>query len=296
MVLNLEYPYEDETFYSWIVRMYNKSPFMKASTFLMEVFGETCRMYHDGIGCLEELGKRQGFDADELNQVMMQNSLLSLSEPFQHPRMQGYNQRWIWREARGMVRLDKRPIYKVCPICYMMDMEAKGEAYLRIYHQMQGVLVCAEHRVDLIEVAYDSKQLEPIYIEKVKITRKYFRNKHYERFAHTIATILSNDALRGLDSVKCHEKYKRRLKDIYQIEDLEVIGHQEMHTLEYELVLYYGSKFLEDIECGKQGKVHYNWFVRVMADTEVAYEPTKPIHHLLVSDFLFRDLDVFKVY
>lgn len=296
MVFNLEYPYEDEAFYSWMIRMYNKSTFTKPNKFLMEVFGEVCKMYHDGIGCLEELGKRQGLDTDELNQVMIKNSLLALIEPFQHPRIQGYNQRWILGERRGMIRFDKKPTYKVCPICYLRDMETKGEAYLRIYHQMQGVLVCAEHRVDLIEVVYDSKQLEPIYIERLNITKTYLKNKHYERFAHAVATILRNDTLNGLDSIKCYEKYKRRLKAIYQIDNLEVMGHQEMHVLEYELVLYYGIQFLEDIDCGKQGKIHYNWFVRVLTNTEVGYEPTKPIHYLLVNDFLFRDLDVFKQY
>ena len=193
-----------------MVRIYNKSGCTKPSTFLMEVFGETCKMYHDGIGCLEQLGKQQRFDADELNKVMVQNSLLSLTEPFQHPRVQGNDYKRIWGKWRGLVRLDRASTYRICPICYLNDLDTKGEAYLRIYHQVQGVLVCAKHKIDLIDIEYELKQLEPIYIEKIKMTRGYSKDKHYEKIAIVVADIVCNNALDGLDSIRCYEKYKKK--------------------------------------------------------------------------------------
>ena len=36
--------------------------------------------------------------------------------------------------------------------------------------------------------------------------------------------------------------------------------------------------------------------MRVLINTNVGYELTKPIHHLLVIDFLFGNMEVFTMY
>ena len=57
-------------------------------------------------------------------------------------------------------KLRKDKCSKYCPKCALRDRECYGEAYWHRVHQLQGVTVCPEHGVPLIESAVRRNRAE----------------------------------------------------------------------------------------------------------------------------------------
>lgn len=194
----------------------------------------------------------------------------------------------------SLYRFKNNGIYKICPICSVEDEKNYGFSYLYREHQLDGVRCCCRHEVDLI-VVKDTRLLNNKLLDFDTIPSICSEqvNKNPNRLYLKLSGMVYDILCKGYLSTFCLEdiqlRYKYRLKELgYWFN-----GGINQDRLYEDLIGYYGESVLEDLDANPGKNAPSNW-IKII--TTKSQQPSKPIWHLLLINYLFDDLEALKAY
>lgn len=274
--------YENELFFSWVVRMYaidNKSK----DLFIKEMFGP-------GIFGLYRIRTFKNTRVKErlsIPQIIKAHSVLPVFKVCR-PK-----EEYI-KTLNDLDKYDQKykpPSYvKICPLCWQEQMNRFGEAYFITEHQFNENKVCYKHKVDLIEldgIVNIEDGREQLSLDNIKLPIK---NDYNEKVYYDISIMLSKmfdeSIMKDIYLEDSMEKYKSKLRELhyyrFAILDRAKLGE--------DFISYYGKDVLNKLGASIDGK-EYGWLSLFWGGRK-----EKLIYHLLMIIFLFGDLESFAAY
>jgi hypothetical protein len=187
----------------------------------------------------------------------------------------------------------KKQLY-YCPLCAKEEISKFGEAYFHRLHQVQGVLVCENHKCLLKPYKCGNYLSRLEYISmlntEIDLVTDTIKNQHLlNQLIHITSEVkfLFDNNLDYLNQEIVHEKYlvllrKRGL--------LTINGRINQMGLYTEFTTYYGEELLEALESNIEMENEYNWLKII---TRKPKRVSHPIRHLLLIDFLCGSIEQF---
>ncbi|MDQ0159473.1 TnsD family transposase [Alkalibacillus salilacus] len=185
------------------------------------------------------------------------------------------------------------PYFRFCPKCLEEDLEAYGETYWRMTHQLPSVFICLEHD-------------EPIVESKVLIREK---NKHeyikatLENCGKNHQTLKANDKTRKWLEVIAEESQKLATTSYdYNLTELAskyhstlqskgyktVKGHTDHKKLSDDFIHFFGEELLEILQSSVDYDNPHCWLKNIVRKHKKGFHP---IRHLLMILFLDETLE-----
>lgn len=297
-------PYKDELIYSAIARYHYYTGNVDFKDTLEELFGKRSIIPSFEIGSnIEALAKRLGnkYTSD----YIINNHTIF---PFYSPFMTKKRRQQILREikfmdgkglyaglgiiAGGICR--KKYIY-YCPLCAKEEIAKYGEAYIHREHQLQGVVLCYKHGIQLRKYPISKKDVSRI--QYIRLNTKLLRLESlrqekvkYEELLLKIAKdayYLLTEDLSKFSKEKLWKKYKSLL---YERELRTPSGRIKQRELYEEFTHFYPKEFLSLLESSVDYDNEFNW-LKVITRNEA--RAVHPIRHLLLINFLEGDISKF---
>jgi hypothetical protein len=176
-----------------------------------------------------------------------------------------------------------------CPLCAKEDLETLGESYFRRSHQLQGILVCAEHGCYLSSYAVsrlESSRIEAVRLENEKISFAINTEKNAElqsklfEIAKGAKYILKND-LSEFNAEYIHEIYKNLLVKKGFTSVGGSINQSELHAA---FTAFYGEELLSLLDSSLDRDTEWNWLKSI---TRKYKKVMHPVRHMLLMIFLY---------
>lgn len=188
--------------------------------------------------------------------------------------------------------------FMFCPTCKKEDLEVKGEAYWRLTHQLPGVLLCLKHNQALIKshirfrginkheyiVANESNCFST---ESSKVHNQHYIHRALELTKQTHG-LVRNDFNFSSDGILSAYKYL-----LYKKGFVSVNGAVNQRLLAEQFLLFYGEKFLQDLQSTIQIDNDLCWLKSITRKHRKVFHP---IRHLLVINFLGESVESFYKY
>jgi hypothetical protein len=193
----------------------------------------------------------------------------------------------------GSIGKNENLIY--CPICAENDINIYGEAYFHRLHQVEGVMVCPEHkcflkkynikqndvsRIRFIKFCPDNNDLQDInYIEDYKMLKLI-------DVANGVKYLLEN-CLVNYNMSKVHDKYIKLLNNKGLITPSGRIRQKKLYE---EFVSFYPKELLMQLNSCINFSNEYNWLKVALRSPK---RVTHPLRNILIILFLTEDLKNF---
>jgi len=248
-------PYEDEVFYSLIVRLKVWNGIECMTTTMNELFNKwymkpTIDLPID----LKMFSKKTGFDKDYL---IHDTTLFDYYSAFKSDRIIENALKIMYGDISSPIRttlgLMQSPIAKpenirFCPVCKDAEIKKYGEAYWHRLHQVPGILLCPKHK----ELLLDSN-LSYTKINDIKTPSETICNP-----SHRIRRLKYKEIMRALEI--CHDiewlfknyntivEYNSVIQAIYKIKTDEIGLRDRMGSIDKfvnEIKIYYGENLLD---------------------------------------------------
>ncbi|KEF38650.1 hypothetical protein M670_01861 [Schinkia azotoformans MEV2011] len=188
--------------------------------------------------------------------------------------------------------------FMFCPTCNKEDLEVKGETYWRLTHQLPGVLLCLKHNQALIKsnirfrgfnkheyIAADKANC--LSMDSAKFSDQMYYNRALE-LAKQIQSLVLNDfnfTSEGILSAYKYLLYKKGL--------VSVNGTVNQRLLAEQFLLFYGEKFLHDLNSTIKIENESCWLKTITRKHRKAFHP---IRHLLLINCLGESVESFHTY
>lgn len=296
-------PYEDEDLYSWIVRYCKHSIYDNETDAIEDLFGR--RNYprkNRYITNIDHLSKMMnGVDGFTIDNILDNMTYINIAKPFtetivnekirQSMLHTGGSLHDMLGFHRDTMFIDDRCNIKVCPKCYVEDIEKYGEPYLHRSHNVVGVKTCYKHSCYLDIASHIFDKSHPLYdVENDYVPGDIvFPSKEtikYHDSLNTDIVYLLNGHLKNVtpDMIRFKVKTKLQLMGIYNspIKRNDILIDQFYKQYELDFLNDYESAF--DLD---QKKIWLRHFL---------YRKTNkmnPIRQILALGFLFCSLKEF---
>ncbi|MEA5025894.1 hypothetical protein SDC9_45765 [bioreactor metagenome] len=251
-------PYPDELFYSVIARYFVRSGSNQPTVTIKELFGAIRAASIDLPCSFGRLIERLPTGTDYTSEgFIYNNTLYNFYSPFLGPEkamrvkdlMIGDDGKGIHPMCGGNSDIHLRSEFlRFCPECLRKDKKTYGEIYWHRVHQIPGVLVCPEHRIQLLDsfvpvTRHNKFEYIAASEENCKLTKPKKRITTYSldrlvEFAEDCGWLLAN-RLDSKPSSWFQEKYSEILK---QKGIASCTGINDLQKLHDELIAYYGSR------------------------------------------------------
>ncbi|AKA71488.1 TnsD family Tn7-like transposition protein [Clostridium scatologenes] len=182
-----------------------------------------------------------------------------------------------------------------CPLCAKADKGKYGEVYIHREHQLQGILVCHKHGVNLKRYPVNKLQVSRLqYIRfdenLMNLSETKIENcKHRDKLLKLSkdAYYLLNQDFNKISKESIHIKYKNLL---YERALATSSGRIKQRELYEEFINFYGEEFLRLMESDINIDDEFNWLKVATRNEE---RTVHPIRHLLLINFLQKDISEF---
>jgi hypothetical protein len=296
-------PYKDELIYSAISRYHFYTGNIDFKDTLEECFGKRTIVPSLEIGSpVKTLAENIGgkYTADYL---ISKHTILPYYLPFQPSK----GQKEIIEEVKnkdcsgiynklGIIAgsLFKTAGIYYCPNCAKKELEVYGEAFIHREHQLQGIFLCPKDGGLLKPYKVtknDVSRLEFIRFEKklLQLEDKADKIEHYEKLVALSkdAYYLLENELEGIGKETILKKYKNLLAE----RDLTTSGNCiKQRDFNDEFIYFYGEDFLKLMNSSIDKDNEYNWLKVITRNLKRAVHP---VRHLLLINFLSKDIDEF---
>lgn len=191
-------------------------------------------------------------------------------------------------------KLEKRKWYMYCPLCAKEDFEKRGESFFNRLHQIQGVLICGEHRCRLNEYKLkEESDKDFVMLDYNKVNNdniNYYSNKITNELMEISKAIkyIINLPYISWNRDKVTERYKEILDENGYLTKNGVVRQTKL-ILDFNN--YYDNELLELLKSSVSIKEKYGWIKRLFRDKKSTVEP---IRNILFIIFLTKNrLDKF---
>lgn len=189
---------------------------------------------------------------------------------------------------------------RFCPLCMETDIKKYGENYWHRLHQIPGVLVCPDHKIELKNSIVRTYELNPQSFYSANAYNCLYSNSNDLKPHFTIETVnkmaaLSEDVKYILNNhyscSKDPDWFRNTYLAILRTQDLvSWKGKVNQKVLVHNFILFYSSEFLSALNLMPDCENKHNW-VSMMVRKYVILP--HPIKHLLMIRFLSGSLTKF---
>lgn len=300
-------PYPNELLYSTIARYHYYARNIDYKDTLSEVFGEETIIpsleFPSHLEYLEkQLKHNKTFSSDYF---IKKNSLFPLYAPFlPYKRNKQLKKSMKIGKGNGIYTkigmvaggiCQKQGLY-YCSKCVKDDVLKYGEGYFHREHQVQGIIICPKHGLNLEKYPIDHtnySRIGFIRLDYKKITLKedYMQNKILRNqlleLGKGVFYILNNDITSRFNQQSIYEKYKVLL---HNKNLLTIGGNVKQRELYENFMNYYGEEFLNLLDSNIEFSNEYNW-LKVL--TRSIRRVVHPIRNILFINFLVKNIEDF---
>ncbi len=297
-------PYEDELLYGTLSRYHYYSGNIDFKDTLVEIFGTNTAipsLYF--CGHIEHLAKNLGryYTAEY---IIKNHTLFNFYAPFMpYSRKRELFDIMRYSDGKGIYAktgimagsICKKDRIYYCPVCAKEDIEKHKEPYIHRIHQLQGVFLCPYHGAKLKRYPIgkrNSSRVEFVRIEKdhLDFKEEYEKDKGIEeklmRISRHADYIMKSDT-EGVGISSIRKKYR----ELLSARGLASIGGSIRQTqLCEEFVNYWGEQLLVKMESKIDRDYEHNW---LKVATRSSKRTVHPIRHIMIIDFLMKDIEAF---
>ena len=179
--------------------------------------------------------------------------------------------------------------FRFCPKCLEEDSEKYGELYWHRLHQIPGVLVCPNHRVDLQNstVPLQGFNKHEYYAASLENCQSIPNRKNYSDDTHQKLSVLAQDIeLLINNNLPAHDFqwFSRQYKSLLINKGLaNANGRIRVKKLLDEFIFFYGNEMLNVVDSMIDYEDKSNWLLAIVRKHRKSFHP---IRHLLLIRFL----------
>lgn len=291
-------PYPDELFYSVLARYHIWSRNISIKDTINDLYGsKTASAVIDFPMKLKSISHQlPDVTSNKPEEFIKRNTLFPLYKPFlPQARINKLTNNMI---NGGVVHTTigvcassiSYPLFlRYCPICLEKDNLQYGEPYWHRIHQVPGVEICPLHQTNLVnsEILTSKINKHQFIALKINSNKRGIGNctpKSFEEHECAIAMasywLLNNDvSVIGLKEI--NRRYVNGLKRMNLTS--AKTGSIRQKELTKEFVGFYGSKFLDKLNCSVNYEETDNWLSKLVRKPRIAIHP---LRHILLMRFI----------
>ena len=296
-------PYKDELIYSTIARYHFYSGNIDYRDTIEECFGKRTMIPTLEIGgnfeyLAKVLGKK--YSSDDL---INEHTIMPYYEPFVDEKLKQKTIDEVKNKGSYSVytrlgiiagAICKKDSIFYCPVCAKNDIENYGEPYIHREHELEGIILCANHGVLLKKYLF--KKVDVSRIEYIRLEEKYMDLKDefidiedYDRHLKIAkdSYYLLNQKFKNISKDKISMKYRNLLYKKGLLKGNNTINQAELYE---KFISYYGKGFLKQLDSEIDYNNDYNWLKVISRKSK---RSSHPLRHLLFINFLCEDVKDF---
>ena len=302
-------PHEDEILYSVLARYHQKSGNTSITATVEDLFGVKKLTAIIDFPCnlsnlISSMPVTWNF---KLESLVNNNTLFPLYNPFWTKErsktileiMKGKSSQLVHRKSGAISNSFSQLKYlRFCPICFEKDISEKGEAYWHRLHQVKGVLVCPDHKVELQNSKIKTYELNPQCYYPANVANCNYNNEKTSEYSLNQVDRLSSlaeDVRFIINNNEICSKGPEWIKNSY----LTILSKQgliswkgkvDQETLVDKFIEYYTPEFLSALDSMPDPGNTHNWVSMMVRKYDILPHPIK---HLLIIKFLAGSIQGF---